>query len=159
MLLPAHDSSSDAGGAPDAPSFIKDITMSSSITKFSKRIRHKLHEVEQRLDALKVTTEKQAEQAGKAIHKHVASLEDDAHKGKDKLDQAKADMDAWVEDAAETVTGWKATFDAKMLQARADRSERHADAALVVALATVDQAEKAMLSASLARAEAEVAHR
>ncbi len=133
--------------------------MSSSITKFSKRIRHKLHEVEQRLDALKYATEKQAEHAGKAIHKHVESLEDDANKAKDKLDQANADMAAWVDDAEETVSGWKATFDAKMLQARAERSERHADAALVVALATVDQAEKAMLSASLARSEAEIAHK
>lgn len=133
--------------------------MSSSITKFSKRIRHKLHEVEQRLDALKLTTEKQADEAGKAIHKHVAALEDDAHKAKDRLDQANADLKAWVDDAEETVAGWKASFDAKMMQARADRSEHHADAALVVALASVDQAEKAMLSASLARAEAEVAHK
>ena len=129
--------------------------MSTSITKFSKRIRHKLHEVEQRLDALKDATEDQAEQAGKAIHKHVEALEDDAHKTKDKLDQAKADMNAWVGDAEEIVAGWKKTFDAKMLQTRAERSERHADAALVVALATVDQAEQAMLSASLARADAE----
>lgn len=129
--------------------------MSSSITKFSKRIRHKFHEVEQRLDALKDATEKQAKHAGNAIHKHVEALEDDAHKGKDKLDQARADMDAWAEDAEETVTGWKKTFDAKMLQARADRSERYAEAALVVALATVDEAEQAMLSASLARADAE----
>ena len=132
--------------------------MSSSITKFSKRIRHKLHEVEQRLDALKDATEKQAEQAGKAIHKHVAALEDDAHKAKGKLDQANADLKAWADDAEDTVAGWKASFDAKMLQARADRSERHADAALVVALATVDQAEQAMLSASLARADAEATH-
>lgn len=133
--------------------------MSSSITKFSRRIRHKLHEVEQRLDALKVATETEAEHAGQAIHKHVAGLEDDAHKAKDKLDQANADMAAWVDDAEETVTGWKTTFDAKMLQARADRSERHADAALVVALATVDEAEKAMLSASVARTDAEAMHR
>lgn len=133
--------------------------MSTSITKFSKRIRHKLHEVEQRLDALKDATEKQAEHAGKAIHKHVEALENDAHKAKDKLDQANADMAAWVDDAEETVTGWKTKFDAKMLQARADRSERHADAALVVALATVDEAEKAMLSASVARTDAEAIHR
>jgi predicted DNA-binding protein len=133
--------------------------MPSSITKFSKRIRHKLHEVEQRLDALKDATEQQAEHAGEAIHKHVDALEDEAQKAKHKLDQARADMAAWVDDAEETVTGWKTAFDAKMLQARAERSERHADAALVVALATVDQAEQAMLSASLARAEAEVAHK
>lgn len=129
--------------------------MSSSITRFSKRIRHKLHEVEQRLDALKDATEKRAEHAGKAIRKHVEALEDDAHKAKDRLDQANADLKEWADDAEETVAGWKKTFDAKMLQSRAQRFERHADAALVVALATVDGAEKAMLSASLARADAD----
>lgn len=132
--------------------------MSSSITKFSKRIRHKLHEVEQRLDALMVATEKQAEYAGQAIHNHVETLENDAHKAKDRFNQANADLKAWVDDAEETVAGWKATFDAKMLQGRAERSERHADAALVVALASVDQAEKAMLTANLARADSEAAN-
>ncbi|WP_373476070.1 hypothetical protein [Sphingorhabdus sp.] len=41
-----------------------------------------------------------------------------------------------------------------MLQAHADRSERYAEAAMVVALSGVDQAEKAMLSASVGRHKA-----
>lgn len=132
--------------------------MTNAIKKFSEQMRHKLHEVEHRLETLKVATEKQAGDAVKAIRKHVDSLEQGAHKAKDNLDQANADMAAWAEDAEETVADWKKTFDAKMLQARADRSERHADAALVVALAAVDEAEKAMLLASLARTEAEAVH-
>ena len=64
-------------------------------------------------------------------------------------------MAAWVEDTKETVAGWKTKLDTKMLQARAERSERYAEAAMVVALSGVDQAEKAMLSASVARHEAE----
>lgn len=129
--------------------------MTSPITKFTKKMQHKLHEVEQRLDALKAKTEAQADHAGKAIMKHVDSLEGDAHKAKDKLDQANAEMAAWVEDTKETVAGWKTKLDTKMLESRADRSERYAEAAMVVALSSVDHAEKAMLSASVARHEAE----
>lgn len=132
--------------------------MTSPISKFTKRMRHKLHEVEQRLDALKVATEKQAEQAGKSIHQHVASLEDEAHRAKGKLTQANADMAAWVEDTKETVAGWKAKLDSTMLKARADRAEHYAEAAMIVALSGVDNAEKAMLTASVARHEAEVPH-
>ena len=61
------------------------------------------------------------------------------------------------DDAKEVVADWKAKLDTAMLRARADRSERYAEAALVVALSGVDQAEKAMLSAGLARNEAESA--
>lgn len=129
--------------------------MTSSMSKFTKRMQHKLHEVEQRLDALKVATEKQAEHAAKTIRKHVDNLEDEAHKANGKLSEANAEIAAWVEDSKETVAGWKTKLDTKMLQARADRSERYAEAAMVVALSGVDQAEKAMLSASVARHEAE----
>jgi hypothetical protein len=129
--------------------------MTSPMSKFTKQMRHKLHQVEQRLDALKIATEKQAEHAGQVIRKHVDSLEDEASKAKEKLNQANADMAAWVEDTKETVVGWKTKLDTKMLQARADRSERYAAATMVVALAGVDHAEKAMLSATVARHEAE----
>jgi predicted DNA-binding protein len=132
-----------------------EILMTSPMTKFTKRMKHKLHEVEQRLDALKTATEKQAEHAEKAIRKHVDGLEDEAHKAKDALNQANADMAVWVEDTKETVAGWKSKLDTKMLQSRADRSERYAEAAMVVALSGVDHAEKAMLSATVARHEAD----
>ena len=132
--------------------------MSNAIAKFTKRMQHKMHEVEQRLEALKSATETQAADANKAIHVHVETLEDGAMKAKIALDQARTDMAAWVDDARDVVTDWKARLDTTMLYARADRSERYAEAALVVALASVDQAEKAMLSAGLARGEATAAH-
>ena len=45
--------------------------MSDAIAKFTKRTQHKMHEVEQRLEALKSATETQAAEANKAIHVHV----------------------------------------------------------------------------------------
>ena len=129
------------------------------MAKFTKQMRQKLHEVEHRLEALISATETQAADANKAIHVHVEALEDGAMKAKIALDQARTDMAAWVDDARDVVTDWKARLDTTMLKARADRSERYAEAALVVALASVDQAEKAMLSAGLARGDAEANHK
>ena len=129
------------------------------MAKFTKQMRHKMREVEHRLEALISATETQAADANKAIHVHVEALEDGAMKAKIALDQARTDMAAWVDDARDVVTEWKARLDTTMLKARADRSERYAEAALVVALASVDQAEKAMLSAGLARGDAEANHK
>ena len=129
------------------------------MAKFTKQMRHKMREVEHRLEALISATETQAADANKAIHVHVEALEDGAMKAKIALDQARTDMAAWVDDARDVVTEWKVRLDTTMLKARADRSERYAEAALVVALASVDQAEKAMLSAGLARGDAEANHK
>ena len=135
----------------------EELPVSSAIAKFNKRLRHKLHEVEHRLETLKAATEAEAGRADDAIRTHVDALETGAHKVHETLDQARVDMAAWVDDAWDVVTDWKAKFDTAMLVGRAERSERHAEASLVVAMAGVDQAEKAMLSAGLARREAETA--
>jgi len=122
-------------------------------------MRNKLHEVEHRLEALKTASEVQAEHTEKAIRAHIVTLEDEAHEAKKSLDQARANMTDWVDETKEVVADWKAKFDTKMLQGRADRSERYADAALVVALAGVDNAEKAMLSADVARIDADASNK
>lgn len=129
--------------------------MSHSISKFARRMRHKLHEVEHRLEELKTASEAQADHAEKAIRAHIVTLEGEAHEAKQSLDQARANMADWVDETKQVVADWKAKFDTKMLQGRAERSERYADAALVVALAGVDNAEKAMLCADVARSEAD----
>lgn len=129
--------------------------MSNAMTKFNIEMQAKMKAVETRLERLKTNIAKQAEHADKAISSHVADLEGNAHKAKSSLDHARTYMASWVDDAQATVTDWKAKFDNKMLHARADRAERYADAALVVALSGVDEAEKAMLSAGLARKDAE----
>ena len=129
--------------------------MTTTMAKFNVKMQTKMKEVDERLETLKASTAKQAEHADKAIRAHVANLEESAHKAKVSLDNARTEMESWVDDAKTTVADWRAKLDTSMLHARADRAERYADAALVVALAGVDQAEKAMLSASLARNEAD----
>lgn len=129
--------------------------MTNAMTKFSAEIQAKMKDVETRLESLKATMATQADHADKAIRAQIGILEDDAQKAKGTLERARDEMASWVEDAKDTVIGWKDQLNASMLHARADRAERYADAALVVALAGVDQAQKAMLSASVARSDAE----
>jgi hypothetical protein len=129
--------------------------MTSTMTKFNVAMQAKMKDVETRLESLKASMAKQADHADKTIRAHIGSLENDAEKAKDALDRARKEMSTWVEDAKDTVVGWKDQLNASMLYARADRAERYAEASLVVALAGVDEAEKAMLSASVARSDAE----
>jgi predicted Zn-dependent protease len=129
--------------------------MINTMTKFNAAMQTKMKEVEKRLENLKASTAKHADQADKAIRAHVATLEDSAHKAKESLENAQIEMTSWVEDTKTTVADWRAKFDTNMLHARADRAERYADASLIVALAGVDEAEKAMHSANLARQEAD----
>jgi hypothetical protein len=132
--------------------------MSTPMSKFTKRLRHKMHEIEHRLDALQTATEAQAEKADKAIHAHAKTLEDSAKSAKQMLAGAQEDVVSWVDDAKDTVSEWKARLDTRMLQGRADRAERYAEATLVVALDGVDKAERAMLCATTARNDAVAAH-
>jgi hypothetical protein len=129
--------------------------MTGAMTKFNGAMQSKMKDVETRLETLKANMATQADHADKSIRAHLSTLDDNAHKAKESLDRARTEMADWVEDAKETVGAWKEKLDTSMLHARADRAERYAEAALVVALAGVDQAEKAMLSAGLARSDAE----
>ncbi|WP_353227387.1 hypothetical protein [Novosphingobium sp.] len=128
--------------------------MTNAMTTFTKQMRTKLDEVEFRLKTLKAETDQQIDHAEKAIRAHVDTLEAAAEHAKHSLDHARADVSGWIDDTKEAVAGWKTRFDTTMLQARAARYEHYAQATLVVALADVDRAEKAMLSAGLARDEA-----
>lgn len=129
--------------------------MTNAIAQFNTSIQAKMKIVATRLDALKASSAARAEHAEKAVRAHVHNLEESAQIAKDSVDHARAEMASWVEDARATVTDWKAKLDSNMLASRAERAERYAEASLIVALAGVDQAEKAMLSASLARLDAE----
>ena len=57
----------------------------------------------------------------------------------------------------EAINEWKAKHEVRKLNARAERSEAYADAAMVLALASIDEAEEAALEAVAARMDADAA--
>jgi hypothetical protein len=129
--------------------------MNKTIAKFSDKLQRNLKDAEKRLEALTAKTQEKAEQADTFVRAHVAELDERALKAKASLEAARVDMMEWAKETKESLLDWKANRDAKHVNTHADRAERYADAALVVALAGVDEAEKAMLHASLARAAAD----
>ena len=128
--------------------------MTTAMNSFTRQMRTRLDEMEFRLKALQAETALHLEDAENAIRTHVDTLEAAAEGAKHSLEHAQTDVASWIDDSKETIAGWKIRFDTTMLQARAARYEHYAKATLIVALADVDRAERAMLSASLARDEA-----
>jgi hypothetical protein len=57
------------------------------------------------------------------------------------------------------VNAWKAKRETRQLKARADRAEAHAADAVDFALATIDEAEEAILDAVVARIDADKAEK
>jgi hypothetical protein len=80
---------------------------------------------------------------------------------KQHIEKTRADLKAWGEQKkAETqalIRDWKAKREAKKLNARADRAEAYAEAAVAAALACINEAEEAIFEAALARMEADEA--
>lgn len=131
--------------------------MSDAITTFNLQLQTSLKSLQNRIESLNAKGAASAEHAEKEIRSQIAALEGNAHKAKQSLDAARAEVTKWVDDPSGTVAGWKAKFDAHRLGERADRATRYAEAASQVALASVEQAEKAMLDAKLAHGDAAAA--
>jgi len=69
--------------------------------------------------------------------------------------EVKEALEARKPATADKIAEWKAQHETSKLQSRADGAERYAEAAIVVAPATVDEAERASLEAWLARHDAD----
>lgn len=129
--------------------------MSSAVTAFNLQLQTSLKALQNRLEALNAKGAASAEHAEKEIRSQIAALEGQAQKAKVSIEAARAEVSKWADDPAATVTAWKAKFDASQLASRADRAARYAEAAAQVAIAGVEQAERAALDAKLARSEAD----
>ena len=70
------------------------------------------------------------------------SLDQATHKAREVLDKARLETAGWIDEAKDVAADWRVKVDTTVLRARADRSERYAKAVLVLALASVDEAEK-----------------
>lgn len=131
--------------------------MSDAIAKFNVQLLASMKALQNRIEALNDKGAADAQSAEKEIRSQIAALEQRGQSAKASLETARADVVKWADDSAATVSGWKAKFDANRLSDRADRATRYAEAASQVAIASVEQAEKATLDAKLAHAEAAAA--
>ena len=129
--------------------------MSDKVSKFCDSIHEKLETLEGRMDTLK-------RNIGTTSHSLQEQLDKLRHKGeavKQAVAEARTNLEQWfTEKKAETkgtIDQWVEDRETQKLAARAQKAEDCAAIAIVIAEASIDDAERMILEAIAARREAE----
>jgi hypothetical protein len=132
------------------------------MSKHNDQFKKDLHERIQRFqDSVKGVNSKiktQAEHVEADVKQHLDEMNQRAKQNEAALAAAQTEINTWAEEQKtathDKVEQWKAKHDQAKLQHRADRAARYAAASADVALAALDQAEKAAMEAWLAQRDA-----
>ena len=135
--------------------------MSERVDRFCNTLRDRLNAVEARLENAKATVEALPGKAERAVRDGLDEVRTEVEARKGRAEKARANLKAWGErKKAETraaIEQWKQKGEVKMLSARADDAEAYAEDAILIALATMEEAEAAIFEAVGARMDAEAA--
>jgi chromosome segregation ATPase len=135
--------------------------MSAKVDQFCDSLRTRLNAIEGRIESVKANVEILPKQAEKALRDMLDEARTRLQAQKERIEQTRANLKAHAQQKiAETkkaVSEWKAKRETRKLQARADRAEAYAADAIAFALATIDEAEEAILDAVVARIDADQA--
>jgi hypothetical protein len=137
----------------------EEIIMGQRIDQFNERLHLKLTNVDSNIRALKVKIDGKGRTAEQDVRNHLDDVETSIEQGRAKVAAAQAEIKKWAEEQKAVTSGkiaeWKAKQETAKLKGRADLAESYAAAAIDVAIAAVDEAERASLQAWLARQDAE----
>jgi chromosome segregation ATPase len=135
--------------------------MSARVDKFCDGLRERLNAIESRVEAAKASVQALPGKADKAVQDAVEQARARIHTQKERIEKTRAELKTWAEQKkAETqamVREWKAKRETKRLNARADLAEAYAEAAVAIALFSIDEAEEAILDAVAARMDSDAA--
>jgi hypothetical protein len=129
--------------------------MSDKVSKFCDSVHEKLETLEGRMDSLK-------RNIGTTWHSLQEKLDEVRHKGeatKQVVAEARTNLEQWLmekkAEAKGTIDQWVEDRETQKLAARAQKAEDCAAIAVVIAEASIDDAERMILEAIAARREAE----
>jgi len=135
--------------------------MSERVDKFCDGLRERLNAIEGRIQSVKTDVQAMPAKADKALRDKLDEARTKVEAQKQRVVKARADLKAWtdqkVAETKEAISEWKAKREARKLNARADRAEAYAEATVMLALASLDEAEEAILDAVAARKDADTA--
>jgi hypothetical protein len=135
--------------------------MNEKIESFSKELRAKLDGLDKRLKDLTASAKGATEKAKVEAKAQLAALESRAKEQHANVQSAEAKTRAWLEEkktaTSENIATWKAQRDVKKLAAYADSTEQYAVASMRLAVASVDEAERAAVEAVVTRMDADAA--
>jgi hypothetical protein len=135
--------------------------MNEKLDNFCKELRTKLDGVDKRLKDLKAGAKGATEKAKVEARSQLTALESRAKDQRAELKSTEAKAKAWLEEkkaaTGEKIAAWKAKHDVKKLAARADSAGDYAVASMQLAVAAVDEAERAAVEAVVTRMDADAA--
>jgi hypothetical protein len=133
--------------------------MSTKVDQFSNKLRDRLDTIEGRLKSVKTNIQDLSGQADKALRDKLTAAQNKLRAEKERIEQTRANLKARAEqkmtDTKEAVSEWKAKRETRKLNNRADQAETCAADAIDYAVASIDEAEEAILYAAVARLDAD----
>jgi hypothetical protein len=129
--------------------------MNQTIDNFSNELRTKINEADKRLKDLKASAENMSQKAKDDAKAQLDRLENRAEEQRAQIEASKQKIKDWVQQkktiTSDKIAEWKSQRQVKKLADRADDTESYADAAIEIAVASVDEAERATIEAIIAR--------
>jgi len=135
--------------------------MGQRIDQFCEDLRLKLTNIDSGLGGLKAKIDGKAQNAEQDVRSHLEKVQKRIDQDRSKVSAAQVEVKDWAEarkvETRDKIAEWKTKRETSKLQNRADKSEQYAAAAITIATAAVDDAERASFEAWLARQDADSA--
>ena len=135
--------------------------MSVALDNFTKQLHDSLEAVESRANSLRESIQSSPKKTQAEIQLKLDEAKKALDAKKKEFDEYRTILKSQFEEKESEVMAnveeWKVTREVKKLEHRADRSEQYASTAMFLAMATMEEAEKATLEAIAARLDAKVA--
>jgi thermostable 8-oxoguanine DNA glycosylase len=133
--------------------------MSARVDQFCDNLKVKLNAIETRVRSLQAGVKELPAKAEKVIQDKINDVQNQLDSQKACFEQARASLMAWSQQKkSETkamIDEWKRNQKSRELNARAERAEANAEAAIGFAMLSIDEAESAILDAIAARRDAD----
>jgi len=135
--------------------------MSTTIDNFTKQLHDNLEAVENRAKAFKDSIQSVTEKTQGEIQSKLDEARTNLEAKKQEFDEYRAKIKTQFEqkesEVKSNIEEWKTSRELKKLEERADQAEDYANTAILLAMATMEEAEKATLEAIAARRDAKTA--
>jgi exopolysaccharide biosynthesis protein len=139
----------------------QETVMNEKIENLHKELRAKVDEADKQIKDLQASAKDATDKAKVEVKAQLAALDNRAKGQRAKLDAAEAKAKAWLNQkklaTSEKIAAWKAQREVSKLTAHADGAEQYAVTSMQLAVSAVDEAERAIVEAVVARMDADTA--
>ena len=139
----------------------RESVMSANVDKFCNDLRDRLNAIERRVESVKADVKAFPGQGEKVLRDKLEAARNRLNAEKERVNQMRTNFEAQarqkIAESKEAVSEWKKKHETRMLNARADRANEYAGDAVALAVASIDEAEEAILDAVVARIDADAA--